>query len=48
MEESQKKILNALNIAFSPSPESVIKILNHVSQPEKAFYLGEEKLKIWI
>ncbi len=45
MEESQKKILNALNIAFSPSPESVIKILNHVSQPEKAFYLGEEKLK---
>lgn len=45
MEEYQKKILNALNIAFSPNPEGVIKILNNTPQPEKAFYLGEEELK---
>lgn len=45
MEENQKKYLNALNIALSPNPEGVIKILSSTPLPEKAFNVSEEKLK---
>ncbi len=45
MEENQKKFLNALNLAFSPNPEAVIKILDKVSLPEKAFKMSENELR---
>lgn len=45
MQEIQKKFLNALNLAFSPNPEAVIKILNKISLPEEAFKINENKLK---
>jgi len=45
MEELQKKYLNALNLAFSPNPETIIKILGKISLPEKAFKIGESELR---
>jgi DNA processing protein len=44
MDESQKKFLNALNLAFSPNPGGVIKILSSFSLDE-VFKLGELELR---
>lgn len=41
----QRKILNALNLCFSPNIEAVIKLLSLFSLPEEIYYLNEEKLK---
>lgn len=45
MEVEQKKFLNALNIAFSPNPEAVLKVLSDFSLPEEAYRISEENLK---
>ena len=44
MELTQKKYLNALNIALSPNPEAVIKILSSIPLPEEALKSGTEAL----
>ena len=44
MDEKQKKFLNALNIALSPNPEAVIKILSLIPSPEEAFKINQGQL----
>jgi len=44
MDEKQKKFLNALNVAFSPNPEAVIKILSLIPSPEEAFKINQSQL----
>lgn len=45
MQKEQKKFLNTLNIALSPNPEGVLKILDQFPLPEKAYNISEESLK---
>ena len=45
MNETQKKYLNVLNIAFSSNPEAVIKILSFSPLPEEALKLNKENLE---